>query len=392
MKKIFFVLITLVLTSQAFAFRIEYGNNIIISKPVYEDLYIAGGTITINAPVYGDLVIAGGTIIINDTITNDIILVGGTVRFNGFVGDDIRCAGGEIRITKNVNGDVVATGGSVTIDKGVTIGGLLASGGDITIDGNVNGAIKGIFGDLVINGYVSKNIDCRGGKITVNGNIAGRSILAARIIVIGAHAAFNNEVRYWNKQGYVDFKLSLQNAKATYDESLRINTGEWYYLGSATLLALCWYLGMALFMILIFQYLFSATVKKAADTCFNRTLRSLATGFLFFITVPVAALIAFISLVAVPVGILLIFFYISIIFLASVITAVVTANWYNNRTNSKWNYWKLSFVAFGIFVLFKLISMVPFAGWIIMTFLVCISFGSILLNVNWKRRRHNATA
>lgn len=391
MKKIFLFAALICSFNYVSAFRFEYGNNIIISRPVYEDLYIAGGSITINAPIYGDLIIAGGTIIINDTVTNDILLVGGTVTINGFVGDDVRCAGGKIRISKNVNGDVVVTGGSVIIDKGVTVGGLLASGGDVTIDGNVHGEIKGAFGDLFINGDVTKNLDCRGGRITVNGTIDGKSILAARYIIVGNYAAFNDEVRYWNKREAVDFKQSLKNGKAVFDPSLRISTGEWYYLGSATILALLWYLGMALLMILVIQYLFSATVKKAADTVFNSTLRSLGFGFLFFIAVPVAAVIAFVSIIGVPLGILFVFCYIALVLLATVITAVITANWYNNRTGGKWNYWKLSFSALGIFILFKLVSLIPVAGWVIMTFLVCISFGGILLNIKWKRNFANAT-
>lgn len=69
MKKIFLLAAILGNCIYAAAFRIEYGNNITISMPVYEDLYIAAGTITINAPIYGDLIVAGGTVIINDTVT-----------------------------------------------------------------------------------------------------------------------------------------------------------------------------------------------------------------------------------------------------------------------------------------------------------------------------------
>ncbi len=386
MKKVLLFIAMISSFNAAFAYRIEYGNNIIISRPVYENLYIAGGTITINAPIYGDLIIAGGTIIINDSVMNDILLIGGTVTINGFVGDDIRCAGGNIRISKNVTGDVVVTGGAVIIDKGITIGGLLATGGDVTIDGIINGEIKGAFGDLFINGNVSKNIDCSGGRITVNGTIGGKSKLSARHIVIGNYAAFNGDVRYWNKKESVDFKQSLKNSKAVFDPSLRISTGEWYYLGSATILGLLWYLGMAFLMIMIFQYLFSATVKKAADTVFNSTLKSLGIGFLFFIAVPVLALIAFVSLIGVPLGILFVFFYIVLILLATVITSVIAANWFNNRKDHKWNYWRLIFSAFGIYFLLKLVSLAPFAGWLINMIMVFISFGGIFLNVQWKKK------
>ena len=371
----------------ASALRIEYGRNIIISQPVYEDLYIAGGSITINAPIYGDLIIAGGSIIINDTVTNDILLAGGTVILNGFVGDDIRCAGGEIRISKNVAGDVVITGGNIIIDRAISIGGLMASGGDVTVDGDVTGNIKGVFGYLLLNGNVLKDVDCRGGKITVNGIVGGRSVLAARTITIGNNAAFNNEVRYWNKKGTVDFKQSLKNGKAIYDPSLRFRTGEWYYLGATTILGLLWYLGMALLMILIVEFLFSSTMKKAADAVFNSTMQSIGWGLLFFIAVPVAAVIAFITIIGVPVGLLLLFSYVTLILLATVIISVVTANWFNNRFDKHWKLWRISLTAFLAFILLKLVFMIPFAGWITMILMSCMAFGGILVNVNWKKKR-----
>lgn len=386
MKKVLCIAACLFCFSYVNAFRIEYGGNIIISQPVMEDLYIAGGNITINAPVMGDLIVAGGTIIINDTITNDILLAGGTVIFNGYVGDDIRCAGGNIRISKNVGGDVVISGGSINIDKGVTIGGLMTSGGDVTIDGNVNGEIKGVFGKFILNGNVAKNADCRGGSIVINGTIEGKSVLAAKYISIGNNGLFKNEVRYWNKKGSIDFKQSLMNSKATFDPSLNIRSGEWYFLGATTLGILLWYLGMALVMLLIIQYLFSATLNKAADNVFNNSLKSLGTGFLFLIAVPVLAVIAIITLVGLPVGFILLFGYIGLVLLATIITSLVAANWMNNRNKKNWNYGRLVLIAFAIFILLKLISLTPFVGWVIMILLVAIAFGGILLTISFKRK------
>jgi len=387
MKKSLLFIAMIVTCMTAIAYTSDYGDDIIISQPVYSNLYLAGGTVTINAPIHGDLIIAGGTVTINDTVTKDILLIGGKVVFNGFAGDDIRCAGGNIRISKNVTGDVVVTGGGVIIDPGITIGGLLAAGGRITVDGNVNGEMKGVFGDLILNGNVSRDIDCRGGRITVNGAVGGKSVLSAKNIIIGNNAVFNGDVRYWTKKGSVDFKQSLKNSKAVYDPELQIITGEWYYLGATTVFGLLWYLGMAFLMLLIIQYLFSATMKKAADAVFNNSLKSLGFGFLFFIAVPIAAIVAFITVVGVPVGLLLLFGYITLILLAMVITSVVVANWFNNRYDKNWKLWRMVLVAFGIFIVLKLIIATPFIGWLLMLIMVCMAFGGILLNVNWKRKQ-----
>ena len=371
----------------AAAFRIEYGKDIVISQPVNENLYIMGGKVTINAPIHGDLIIAGGTIVINDSVTNDINIAGGEITFNGWVGGDIRCAGGKMYIRKNVLGEVVITGGNIMVDKGIEIGGLLASGGNITINGNVNGKILGAFGVFSLNGNVLNDVDLRGGHLSVNGLISGNTVMAARTIVLGESAAFKGNIRYWNKQGTLGLKNNSIKGKALFDPSLRIRTGEWYYLGAVTIFGFLWYIGMALLMIAVVLYLFSATIKKAALTAFSNSLQSLGVGFLFFILIPMVAVIALFTIIGVPVGILLFIGYILLLLLSTVITSVVGANWINNQNNFHWNLTQLVLISTIIFVVLKLLTFMPFFGWFVMALLVCISFGAILLNINWKGKR-----
>lgn len=388
MKKIFAFALLMTFFFKASAYRIEYGANVVISRPVYEDLYIAGGAITINAPVYGDLVCGGGNISINDSVMNDILVAGGNVTFNGYVNDDIRCAGGQLYIQKSIGGDLVIAGGQVTVNKNVIIGGgLLITGGDIYFSGVVKNSIKAGAGKLFFGGVAENDADLRCGQMEIDGTIMGKSVLAARVIKLGDSAAFHNDVRYWNKKGSLDFRNTVKNGKAVYDPALKIETGRWYYLGAFTILGLLWYIGMAFLMIAIIQYLFSTTMQKAGNTVFYSTLKSLGVGFLFFIAVPVAAVIAFVTVIGVPAGLLLLFNYIILIILATVICSVVTANWINNRFNYKWKYWRLVFVALGVFIIFKLLSLTPFVGWLIMIIVACIAFGAILLNVRWKKQQ-----
>ncbi len=383
MKRFILFLSLCVTYSSAFAFKMQYGNNVTISRPVYEDLYIAGGYIVINAPVYGDLVIAGGTIYINDTVANDILVAGGNVTFNGFVGDDIRCAGGKLYILKDVTGDVVITGGTIIINRDVTVGALIASGGEVTVDGKVINNITATTGKFVLNGIVLKDVDCRGGRITINGIIQGKALLGARSkIIIGDGAEFRNEVRYWATHK-VNFKQSLKSGNAVFDPALKVKYARWYYLGFNTWLGLLWYICTAFLMILLIQYLFSNTMKKAGDSVYKSPLRSLAYGFLFCIAIPVIAAIAFVTVIGLPIGIILLFSYVMLILLATVITSVVAANWLNNVGNLNQKFWKIVFSALAIFILLKILTYTPFLGWLIMGLLAFISFGSILLNVNW---------
>lgn len=381
-------IIACIICIQAFpvAAQFRFNRTVTIDKPVYEDLYIAGGNVIVNAPVHGDLVAAGGTVQINDTVTNDILMAGGNVIFNGYAGDDIRCAGGDIKLLKNVSGDVVVTGGSVSIAAGSSIGNLMASGGEVVIDGNVTGFIKSMTGRLVLNGIAMKDIDCRGGTIIINGEVQGTAIIAATDeIIIGANAAFDNKVRYWSP-GKTDFGSSVNNGTAVYDSSLRVNYDRWYYLGFASVLGLLWYIAMVFLVIAVVQYLFSATMKKAGTIAYDSALKSLGFGILFWIGVPVAAAILLISMIGFPLGLILIMGYVMLLLLASAIAAVVIANWLNTRSLANWSYWRMVLAALGIFVVLKILLATPFLGWLLLLVIVCISFGAILLSINWRKK------
>jgi len=387
MKKFIILLSLIMLFNFARAYRVEWGRAVTISTPIHEDLYVAGGTVTINAPIYGDVIIAGGTISINDTIMNDLLLAGGNVTINSYVADDIRCAGGELHVLKNVGGDLVITGGTVEIARGVIInGGLITGGGNIIAHGAINGDVRAGAASFTFDGIANKNFDCRADKLIMNGSVAGTSVLAAREIIIQTGASFNNNVRFWNKQGKLDFKQSVKNGNAVFDPTLKIASSNWYYLGHVTVVGLIWYLLTVFSFILLIQYLFANTFKKAGHAAGHSLLKSLGLGFLFFIGVPVAVVLLLITIIGIPIGLILMASYAVVAVLATIITSLVLANWYNDRFGYNWHYWKISFSAMGVFILLKLVSFTPLMGWFIMIAIACIAFGVVLRSIDWKRK------
>jgi hypothetical protein len=385
-KSTLFMLCFICVVTMLNAQRLELGKDIIITQAVNENLYTSGNNITINAPVYGDLVTAGSNITINDTIQKDILLAGGTVFFNGYAGDDVRCVGGTLYVKKDIRGDLIITGGTVIVDKNVTIGGnLLISGGEINLNGTVKGNVRGAFGKLSMNGIVEQDMICKGGQLIVNGTVMGKSILSAPDIEIGDNASFNNDVRYWNTEGSLDFKQAVKKGQATYDPSLQIETGHWYYAGWMSLAAVIWYLGTAILMIFLTQFLFPKTMRRASDTVSKETMKSLGYGVLYLVGVPVAMVIAFITVIAIPIGLILLFGYILTMALAAVITSVVAANWLNTKYNHNWGTGKMVLITTGIFIVLKLLSATVILSWVV-SVASLIAFGAILININWRRK------
>ncbi|HEY0742725.1 MAG TPA: hypothetical protein VGD40_14750 [Chryseosolibacter sp.] len=390
MKTLFLILLAgIVLTSSVVQAQLKSGENVRIDEPVNHDLYVAGGTVTVDAPVRGDLIVAGGTIIVNDTVTQDILVAGGNITLNGFVADDIRCGGGKIVLAGNVAGDFVVTGGEIEILKKASVSGnVLSTGGEVIVDGVIAGDLRNASGTFTLNGTTERELESKGGKITINGNVLGNAVLAGESIEVGSEAKFNKDVRYWDRSGAVDFKNSLQGREPIFDSALEIQNGKWHYLGFASFMMVLWYLGTALVMILLVHFLFSAVLSSAANTVKEASLKSLGVGFLFMVGVPIAIVITFITIIGIPLGILSLIAYVTILLLATVIVSLLAANWINNvYYQGSWANGRVVLAAFGIFIFLKLASLTPVVGPLIMLLLACMSFGGILLNVRWKKNK-----
>lgn len=383
------LLIAAILLSGKTISQIRSGESVIIDHPVNDDLYVAAGTVTVNAPVRGDLIVAGGTVVINDSVSQDVLVAGGNITLNGLVGDDIRCAGGTVRLFNKVAGDFIVAGGEVNVhDLSVVSGDLLSSGGKVIVDGTIKGEIRDASGEFVLNGSAEQDITCKGGKIVINGTVSGNSVLAANTIELGPKARFVKDVKYWNKKGSLDFGRSINGSKATFDGSLEIEDGKWHYLGFASFVMVIWYLATALVMIVLIQYLFGLTLKNAANTVRNTSLKSLGLGFLFLVGVPLSIVLLFITVIGIPLAVLASLAYVTILLLATIIVSLLASNWINNTYyQSSWGNGRIVIAAFGIFIFLKLASLTPAVGPLIMLLLACMAFGGILLNVKWRRKK-----
>lgn len=392
-KNLILLIAAILLSGNAIS-QIKSGESVTIDHPVNDDLYVAAGTVTVNAPVRGDLIVAGGTVIINDSVAQDVLVAGGNITLNGSVGDDIRCAGGTVRLFNKVLGDFIVAGGEVNIhDLSVVNGDLLSGGGKVTVDGTVKGKIRDASGEFVLNGSAEQDLECKGGKIVINGTVSGNSVLAANTIELGPDARFEKDVKYWNKEGSLDFGRSINGGKAIFDGSLEIEDGKWHYLGFASFVMVIWYLATALVMIVLIQYLFSLTLKNAANTVRNTSLKSLGLGFLFLVGVPLSIVLLFITVIGIPIAVLAAIAYGTVLLLATIIVALLVSNWINNTYyQSSWGNGRITIAAFGIFIFLKLASLTPVVGPLIMLLLACMAFGGILLNVKWRRNKALALA
>jgi cytoskeletal protein CcmA (bactofilin family) len=396
MKKylLFSGLLALFAATPVFALRFESGENIRITQPVNEDIYVFAGNITIEAPVNGDIWCAGGTVTIRDTVYGDLVAAGGTIYLKGAVLDDVRAAGGTLTLSGNIGGDLLVTGGTVMVESNAVVNGsVLASGGSITFDGKTEGFLKIAGGEFALNGSVGRNFEFNGGNLTLNGTVGGSSVVVAQRITLGDQAALKGNVRYWTDNGEVNFGSALTDgASASFDTSLReqFQRPEFKFLGFASFLMVFWYLCAMFILLWLGQWIFGRVVHEAAAKAGSEPVRSLGYGFLYFAAVPVAIVLLLITLVGIPVGLIILFFYLLFLALAHLITALVGAHWIARYRAKEWRPIHLVLVALGLLVALKLLVAIPFVGWIASVAAVFIAFGAILDNTGLFRRRQVA--
>ena len=392
---LFIWIFTLFSTIPLFALHFESGENVRISRAIYEDVYVFGGTIYIDAPVYGDIWCAGGTVTISDTVSGDLVVAGGNINLRGVVLDDVRAAGGDLGITGRIGGDLLVTGGTVLLEsEAVVDGSFYSSGGNITLNGHVRQKFKAAAGTTVLNGTIDNGVEINCGNVHLNGTIGGTSVLVAGRITVGDDAVLRGNVRYWTNRGETDFGSALQGgAQAQFDPDLRhrFERPDYKFLGFASFLAVIWYLASSFILILIGQWLFAGLFRRAAQKAGDEPIRSLGFGFLYFAVVPIAAVLMLVTIVGIPVGFIVLFFYLLFLLLASVITALTGAFWLDQRNNHDWRPIQIAFVALGVLVALKLVGFIPFIGWIAKVAAVFTAFGAII-NSNRFLNRAQTTA
>lgn len=356
-----------------------------IDLPVGEDLYATGENVRIDTPAGGDIVAAGGTVSIAESVAGDVIVAGGDISISGEIKDDVRVAGGTVMISAPVRGDLFVFGGTVTLTRDAVIGGeVFIAGGNVVIEGTVNGLLRIRGGNVAFRGTAKGDADIRSGEMTLGGSIAGETILVADRITVAQAANFGESVRYWRSgppltftegqvEGTAELDRSLARPTMKGDDVRQILTAGFFAAQAYIILSAA----LFLFFLVLFGNRFFAeaglVVKKAPGWSF-------LYGLLFFIVVPVVAILFFVSIIGIPIGLLLAGLYVFSLVFAKPIAAIVLTKALEGRTKKAkpWGKVKVFFAALGLYLGLKLLTFVPVLGWMVIFAAICIAFGALL--------------
>jgi hypothetical protein len=347
--------------------QIENAGEIFINKTQQDDTYRAGETIAVNAVVQGDLVIAGGTLIVNDSINGDLTAAGGELLLNSYIADDVRTAVGRVTIDSEVGDDLVVFGGEVILTENAKIHGNL-----ICFAGNIE-----------INGEVIGKLDIKGADVLINGTVKETSKIIGEDITIGANAKFHKEVEYWHSDGEIDFKNSLVNTKAQFNEDLDKEKSELSLTTFGTRSFSLWifYVLSAFLVILVLHSLFKNTFSNAVEDLEHNWLKSFGFGLIYLIGIPLLIILALLMIIGIPLGLFATVIFLFSLLFGHLIAALLLVYYFKYKKEKDWGFWSITFLALLCAIVLRLITIIPFVGILVSVVILSTTYGALTLKV-----------
>lgn len=355
------------------------------SVSIGRNVYMAGAQVRPAGPVGGDFAGVGGRVIVDEPVEGDAAVAGGAVDVRAPIGDDVRAAGASVSIESTVAGELVASGGMVTLTQDATVArGATLYGGEVRVDGRVQGPLRVGAQRIVVNGVVGGNARLEGGEIALGpqARIQGDLVYASPTPLERAEGAVvtgavTRQAGDWTPRGERRFERRFER-RWEYDGTVAGWVG-----GVVSYLALlaC---GAVLLLVL------PAFSSHSADRLRESPWLALAIGFGTVVAVPILALLLFITLLGIPLGIavlalypvlLLAGFVVGVLFIARLLAAALRKP-EPARLARNLGWFALALLAV------MLVAQLPFVGGLLVALVGLLGIGACILEIY--RRRQGA--
>ena len=343
----------------AYAVTWEAAENVVVRQNILDDSYIVGGNVAIEASIFGDLYVIGGSVVINGDIHEDLVVIGGRVTTTGEVMGDMRVIGGQVAVYGNVGDDIVVAGGQVDVGKSAVVGGsVIAGSGVLTVDGEVLEDIRGALGMLILNGTVGHDV-----IVTIEDtmSIADDAKIKRNLKY---SALLEGSVPDGVVKGEVSFnKFERETVLETVTYASFIQKGLSFL--------------SALFLLAIFVISVPKSLISGAKLAKQNVPKAFGIGLLAVIVAVIGALILTITIVGIPLGLIMLGLFLIVMYISKIFVAAWASSYVLNfrKKNSKW---KIFGVMAGALLLYYILGMIPFVGWIINLVLFLIGVGILV--------------
>jgi len=273
--------------------------------------------------IKGDIFLFGDRVRIEGTVDGDVFAFGHNVNVTGHVKGDVIVCAQVLEITGQIDGNVRAAGNTLTI-RGTVAKNVLTfqEVADVDSGGKIGGSLTIFVENLNMEGSLGRDLLIFAKHMTLAGKIDGAIKMKGDMLTIKSSAKVAGPIRY---EGNKEPEVSPQAKLASPVDYRKLEHRPQYMQGHYYVWQVIWLAAFVLFGLVLFQLM----PKFAAEAVGNaeRYGASFGLGVLVLFGVPIAALIACVTVVGLFVGISTFFVWYAALYFAEVIVGAVVGQW-----------------------------------------------------------------
>lgn len=262
------------------------------------NVYSAGGQVRPAGPVQGDYSAVGARVIVDQPIGGDAALAGGSVDLRAPVGDDVRAVGGDVSIESTIGGELFASGGNLTLTRDAVVARAAALyGGNVTLHGRIDGPLK-----------------VGAQSVTLHGEVKGDVQLTAETIELGPTARIGGALRYTSGSELKKAEGATVAGAITREDDARPSTDRSAARERPRSMGAAWGAGLFSYLALlacatVFLLLLPTFASQSAQRVRASPWAALGLGFAMLVAVPMLAVLLFVTILGIPLGVALLALY-----------------------------------------------------------------------------------
>ena len=286
----------------------------------------------------------------DEVVKGDVFLFGHRTRMNGTVEGDVYLFSEDANVTGHVKGDVIAFAQSLHV-TGQVDGNIRAFTNNLTISGNVSknvltfdesvnidsvgkigGSMTIFVKSLSLDGHLGRDLLIFAEHTGISGKVEGGVQAKGDSLDISSTAEIGGPVRF---DGNKEPEVSSQAKLASPVDYHKLEHKSRYAEGHYYVWRVIWTAAYILFGLVL--CLLAPKFAPEAVSAAERYGAPIGLGVLVFFGVPIAALIACITVVGIPLGVLAVAFWFLMLCCAELVVGAVVGNWILGRGKDTWD-------------------------------------------------------
>ena len=273
--------------------------------------------------IKGDIFLFGERVRIDGTVDGDVFLFGHDASVNGHVKGDVFGFAQQLQVNGQVDGNIRAFTNTLTI-RGTVAKNVLTFDEVVNLESasKVGGSLTIFVENLDLEGTLGRDILIFGKHLTLSGKVGGGIRMKGDTLTINSGAEVDGPIRF---EGDHEAEVAAGAKLASPVEFHKMEHKPKYMEGHYYVWRVIWTAAFILFGVVLFLLLpkFSGETIAAAE----RFGASIGLGVLIFFGVPIAAVIACITVVGMPLGILAFGFWLLMLCSAEIVVGTVVGSW-----------------------------------------------------------------